>query len=321
MEKKELPKTVRICHLENPNITTFIDGQQIEIRNHEATVDIDIARRMMVGPFGYELKGVYDDFKKYTDEIEVIVDTYGKFEKQNDCVLLCTPMTAHKVYSWKKYSDALLNLEYKEKIRLVFVFDTLKNDDWHEFTEWTQRHTKEFNGVSIIYWDADLNMAWNRVFKITVARQLILNYAKTTEASHIWFVDSDNLLPTDALPKLLSHNRPATAGFYRFKSIEAGGPVVFNAQGTKITPFNCLGDQQVSVSENTGTYEVDWTGAGCLLISREVFTVFTFDWNSWIQRHGEDAYICLFAQRLTGKQVLLDTSVYTKHLDESGKEW
>lgn len=187
---------VTIKHLDSPNITTFIDGQQINIRNHQAVVNRAIAKKVVEGNWGYELVGVYEDFHNYVHNIEVDTEEVGRPAKDGEYTLLCVPLALHKTYSWPKLSETFLNFENKSNIRLAFFLDTRKIEDWSDLIEWSKRHFQDFHGVSIIFWDADANMAWNRVFKITVGRQLAFNFARFfTSASHLWFIDSDVLLP------------------------------------------------------------------------------------------------------------------------------
>lgn len=314
--------TVTVRHLDSPNITTFIDGKAINVRDYLAEVDIDDARKLVSGNWGYELEGVYDNFQEYVKNIEVSSKEFGKSAFHEKYVLAAIPLTAHKTYSWVPLSRSLEAFEDKSNIRLVFLVDTRVEADWSDLIEWSKRHFQDFHGISIIFWDADTNMAWNRVFKITVARQLAFNFAKFfTEATHVWFIDSDVILPPYSLSRLLSHKRDHVAGYYNFKAIGGGQAVVYNGYGTKNWPPTFLGEQQVQVKPDSGLVECDWTGAGCLLLSRRIFEKYDFEWSPWIQRNGEDAWICLCAQKETDQKLLVDTSVYGKHLDEEGKEW
>ncbi len=314
---------VRIKHLDSPNITTYVDGKAIHIKNHEAIIDIPTAKKIMEGPWGYELVDVYDDFIKYVNEISIEENIFtGKNNDSDIDVAISIPLAGHKVYSWDKLSQSFLSLSNKEITRIIFTVDEIDNDWVKTLEKWADKNKNSFRAIHILKWDHNKEKAWNRVFKITVGRQLIFNLARTLNSvSHIWFVDSDIIHRPNDLQKLLSHNTTHVAGLYNFKSIGFGGPVVFNAKGNKEFPFNCLGDQCRDVKPETGTAQADWTGAGSLLLSREIYMDLNFDWSKWIQRHGEDAYICLLAQKKTGNQTIVDTNVHPEHLDEDGKGW
>lgn len=312
---------VRIKHLENPNITTFVNGKQITIRNHEALVSLDDAKAMMSGPYGYELIGIYDDFIKYVNAIHTTSETFGN-GAPSSCVLVGTPLAGSKLYAWQQFTEALLNLEGREELYLLFTIDD-PNAEWTDTVRnWAKQNVDKFYNISIITWDFDKEKAWNRVFKITVGRQMIFNFARmVSDITDIWFIDSDNIVPINAYKNLSRVNSEARAGLYRFKAVISGGPVVFECLGKKNWPPTCLGKQVADAKPETGIIECDWTGAGCLMLSRKIFEKYNFDWSKWIQRNGEDAWICLCAQKETGKRLLVDTSVDCGHLDDKGTLW
>lgn len=49
--------SVKVVHPQHPNIMTFINGKQINIRNHEGYTDLETAVQLIDGPFGYEWGG------------------------------------------------------------------------------------------------------------------------------------------------------------------------------------------------------------------------------------------------------------------------
>jgi len=56
----------KIKHRNHINITTFIDGQQINIRNHEGYADVKLAEKLIAGPFGYEWAAPIEKFNPAT---------------------------------------------------------------------------------------------------------------------------------------------------------------------------------------------------------------------------------------------------------------
>jgi hypothetical protein len=313
---------VRIKHLDSPNITAFIGGKQIDIRNHEALVTREDAKAIVSGPYGYELIGVYDNFIDYVEKIHIQERDIRQMGAPLTCVLVGTSLASSKMYAWQQYTEALLNLNGREKLHLLFTIDEL-NQEWTKLVyDWSEKNIDMFYNISIIEWDSDKEKAWNRVFKITVGRQLIFNFARRhSDISHVWFIDSDNIVPKHALESLTRVNREATAGLYNFKSVVAGGPVVFNTYGDLTWPPTCMGEQQIKIKKDTGLTECDWTGAGCLMLSRRIFEKYNFEWSRWVQRNGEDAWICLCAQKETGERLKVDTSVFCGHLDDRGEIW
>jgi len=57
---------VKIRHRDHLNIVTFIDGKQINIRNHEGIVPLDLASKLIESPFGYEWGAPVEPFNKET---------------------------------------------------------------------------------------------------------------------------------------------------------------------------------------------------------------------------------------------------------------
>ncbi len=124
------------------------------------------------------------------------------------------------------------------------------------------------------------------------------------QATHVFFIDDDMLLPPTALLHLLKHDVPIVGGLY-FGRMQPHLPIAYrhveDNQWIPITEF-CAGLQ-----------EVDAIGAGCLLIKREVFEKMSRPWFEFSDRMGEDMYFCEQAKQL-GYTILLDADVECKHI-------
>ena len=114
---------------------------------------------------------------------------------------------------------------------------------------------KAVSGVECVQWKfaiddgADVIGASNRLVRICTGRNLIHEYAmRSDNVTHILFVDSDLIIPTDSVPKLLEMNYPI-----------AGGDV----------PSYCLGGPVRE--EYSFPVQEHWNTAGFLLVSRDVF--------------------------------------------------
>lgn len=57
---------VKVRHRDHTNITTFVDGHTINIRNHEGWAPLDIASKLIESPFGYEWGAPVLPFNKDT---------------------------------------------------------------------------------------------------------------------------------------------------------------------------------------------------------------------------------------------------------------
>jgi hypothetical protein len=134
---------------------------------------------------------------------------------------------------------------------------------------------------------------------------------------YIFFLDSDVVPPPDAVARLMAHNKPLVSGLYCRRSPPVGVPVAIkNGQWlTKYRPGSLV--------------EVDYVGAGCMLIHRSILETMKpqrdgkhwFDWR--VDMKGilpageclsEDFTYCKAVKSQLGIPTLLDTSVVCKHI-------
>lgn len=138
-------------------------------------------------------------------------------------------------------------------------------------------------------------------------------------ASHIFFIDSDVIAPPDTVLRLLAHNAPVVSGMYCRRSPPAGVPVAIK-DGKWLTDF-----------KQGSTVEVDFVGAGCLLIRRDVLEQLPPSsagrhWFHWrVDMRGanvfpdnacmsEDFVFCQNVREKLGHRILLDTSIVARHI-------
>lgn len=138
--------------------------------------------------------------------------------------------------------------------------------------------------------------------------------------SHLFFLDSDVIPPSDAVLKLLSRNLPVVSGVYFRRSHPHGHPVAIK-RGAWLTPF-----------KPNSLVEVDLVGAGCLLIRRDVIEQMKpqrpeagkkwFDWRVDTAALkpppdkpslSEDFTFCHAIRMQMGIKTILDTSVICRH--------
>jgi predicted peroxiredoxin len=126
------------------------------------------------------------------------------------------------------------------------------------------------------------------------------------DADYLLFLDSDTLPPSDAIEKLLAHDKPIVGGLY-FMRMPPFWPLMMKRDAAtglyaaiKDWPENSL-------------VEVDSTGLGCLLIKREVFEKIEKPWFKFEPPLSEDFYFCRRA-RDAGYKIFVDTSVKCEHL-------
>lgn len=136
----------------------------------------------------------------------------------------------------------------------------------------------------------------------------------------LFFLDSDIKAPPDTILRLLNRNLPIVSGLYCRRSPPHAVPVMIrNGQWvTNYVPGSLV--------------EVDWVGAGCLLVHRSVFErmmqnpprpgKIAFDWRVDLRGTGtvpddtclsEDFVFMQHAKRTLGIPTYVDTSIVCKH--------
>lgn len=133
----------------------------------------------------------------------------------------------------------------------------------------------------------------------------------------IFFLDDDVIPPPDAIIKLVNHNKPIASGLYYRRSSPIY-PVMMRETGS--------GPQWITDFKAPDLIEVDYVGAGCLLIHRDVLLSMTplsskCHWFEWrvdrtdlpaSERTSEDFTFCKHA-RNSGFQIFVDTSIQCRH--------
>lgn len=150
------------------------------------------------------------------------------------------------------------------------------------------------------------------------ARNALCQRALDMGVSHLFFLDSDVIPPPDTILRLLNYNVPIISGVYCRRSPPHGIPVMLkNGQWLTRIP-------------NQGVIEVDYVGAGCLLIDTNVLRTLPpiapeigkawFDWR--VDRASvlppgealsEDFAFCLHARK-HGCKIFVDCGIRAKHV-------
>lgn len=139
---------------------------------------------------------------------------------------------------------------------------------------------------------------------------------KDKEATHIFFVDSDMVIPKDALAKLFKKDKDIVSGLY-FHRNPPHKPHLYRLVGEGLETIDDYGDGNL--------LECDAVGAGCLLIKKGVFEnlagkVKVVEGVSQFfvttPTVGEDIFFCELAMK-GGFKVYCDTSVKCGHIELS----
>ncbi len=136
------------------------------------------------------------------------------------------------------------------------------------------------------------------------------------EFTHIFFVDSDMVIPKDALIKLFKEDKGIISGLY-FHRNPPHEPHVYKIENSQL--------KTIQDYHKDNLVECDAVGAGCLLIKREVFEKLNEHVKFIDGQHqffvttptvGEDIFFCELAKK-HGFQIFSDTSVKCGHIELS----
>ncbi len=149
------------------------------------------------------------------------------------------------------------------------------------------------------------------------ARNMACRVALEQGFEWLYFLDSDVIPPRDAVLRLLARNKPIISGLYCRRSPPAAIPVMIKDRNwvTNYVPGSLV--------------EVDYVGAGCLLIHRSVLENMPAQepghhWFNWrvnmvgIGEPGEclseDFTFGVHAKKTLGISTIVDTSVVCQHV-------
>lgn len=177
-------------------------------------------------------------------------------------------------------------------------------------------------GLKILQPPVAFNIISNKGLPIDRARCDLVSQARKMGASHIFFLDSDVILPQDGLIRLWNHRMPVVCGIYGSKH-EAPGIWVEQAKSGE-GRYAAVSPQ--SLSQATLFSHPDMVvGAGCCLIDMQVFNRIEEPYFEWTQGRvpggvSEDFYF--FEKiRKAGVPIHVDMAVKCKHVDISALNW
>lgn len=152
-----------------------------------------------------------------------------------------------------------------------------------------------------------------RGYGIEHIRNIIAKYALDKQYDYVFCVDSDILLPKNALERLLEHNRDVVSGVYARKQPGQKIVEVFVRQGTKLLPVT------LDVLQPPGLHRVNACGLGCALIKTDVFRKIPFPQFEYYFSINPQSVISEdtdFCQKVyeAGKSVWVDSTVLCGHV-------
>lgn len=152
---------------------------------------------------------------------------------------------------------------------------------------------------------------------IYAARDNIARYAIEHNYEYVLFLDSDMVLPSDLIYRLLEENTDMVTGLY-FKRGDKFEPVIFKNLRTRKGAKQSNVDPITDYPKNT-TFEIECAGMGCSLIKTKVFKEV---YNKYHCMHelmsgiGEDFSFFLRARKL-GYKLLCNTGIQCGHIADN----
>ncbi|MDG6996894.1 MAG: hypothetical protein JRN52_13315 [Nitrososphaerota archaeon] len=145
-------------------------------------------------------------------------------------------------------------------------------------------------------------------YALDVARNKCVEIFLESNAKHLFFLDSDTIPPSNAIQRMLQHDKPIVSGNYCGRRYPFQEDVF-----TEIRPNLLLNGEALRNATNTQSIEVEKIGCGCLSIRREVCERMEAPYFKFQDDLGnEDSYFCAKAKEL-GYKIVLDLSVQCRH--------
>ncbi len=169
----------------------------------------------------------------------------------------------------------------------------------------------------------DQQESWNR-YSLERARELIRDFAiNRFDADYLWFIDTDNPPPKEALTRLLGLDADIVSGliYQRMRNGEETYPLIYEyPRPPPSDPMLRPGWEKIGplklkdIRGKEGVIDADAVGFGCCLIRRAVFKEIAFQSGL---RNSEDTEFCHQA-RLKGYGIKVDLELHIPHMLRGG---
>lgn len=166
------------------------------------------------------------------------------------------------------------------------------------------------------------NVISNKGLPIDRARCDLVDQARKLNATHIFFLDSDVIMPHDGLIKLWNHRLPVVTGIYGSKH-EAPGVWIEQAKSGQAR-YAAIAPQVLEQNPLFSHKDIV-VGGGCCLVDMKVFTRLEepyFQWTQGREPNGVSEDFYFFEKvRKSGIPIHVDTTVRCLHGDFSAIAW
>ena len=177
-------------------------------------------------------------------------------------------------------------------------------------------------GAKILQPPVPFTMISNKGLPIDRARCDLVEQAQKMGASHIFFLDSDVILPSDGLVRLWNRRLPIVAGIYGSKH---GAPAIWIEQAESGQARYAAVSSDFMEKAELFTHPKIVTGAGCCLIDMNVFKRLKepfFEWTQGREKNGVSEDFYFFEKcRAAGIPIHIDMTVRCFHGEYAMRNW
>lgn len=153
---------------------------------------------------------------------------------------------------------------------------------------------------------------------IEAVRNSIVEQALQSGCTHLIMFDTDQIIPSDTITKLLAHDLPVASApvFRRYPPFDS---LMYRGEPGK---YELVPDEEVEIG---GLVEVDATGTGCIMYKTEVFLKIDAPWFEFSigkdgKPIGEDIGFCIKLKE-AGYKIFVDTSIHIGHVGSLSVDW
>jgi len=253
--------------------------------------------------------------------------------RENKKILIAFPCR-DRAWVLPHFLDKIYNIDYDKKLIDIYcIINNSRDDSLDILKHFKTKYENEYNSIKIeIRNNSEFSMKDERRqstrFKmyhwLADLRNNLVNKCTKLDCDYLFSVDTDILVPSDILKRLISHNKDYVSSIiyngYLFKPHDAGAsyspllnaykyPNILNLKSKD--SYKHIVNYKVKNPNllDRGTItEVDFTGA-VFLVSNEVCKIARFGWD----KQGEDEVFCRSA-RENGFKLYCDLSLYSQHM-------
>ena len=132
-------------------------------------------------------------------------------------------------------------------------------NSWLMATNYASRHLKEgkLGGIAIT----------DRMYTHSAENALVKDFLAMEDATHLFMTESDMILPTDSLIKLIELDKDIASGIYFLRNGNGQSCLYKKTWVSKLNPYP---HSPVTLFPEDKPFRIDCPGVGCVLIKRKV---------------------------------------------------